>query len=147
MTTTTHTAIRADGTTKAHTFTGAHLFDITATTDDGQSARAVIAADDEWKARTRLMLIQTTMKLRGQLVTYTVVPVDAAAPKFRNGQKVYARSADPQRWPAPVAAKFICYTETAEFNGDCLIDVGNIRRLAFSTDLRASAADFATTNG
>jgi hypothetical protein len=51
---------------------GRHLYEVTATASDGQTATAVVAADDEWKARTCLMLVQTTMHLRGQLVTYQV---------------------------------------------------------------------------
>jgi hypothetical protein len=50
---------------------GRHLWEVTATSD-GQTATAVVAADDEWKARTCLMLVQTTMRLRGQLVEYQV---------------------------------------------------------------------------
>ena len=54
------------------TLIGARLFDVAAGTMDGQTARATVAADDEWKARTCLMLVQSTMKLRGQFVTYQV---------------------------------------------------------------------------
>lgn len=55
---------------------GAHLYVVTATTDDLQTAIAVVAADDEWKARTCLMLVQTSMRLRGQIVTYQVRQLD-----------------------------------------------------------------------
>lgn len=55
---------------------GAHLYVATATTDDRQTAIAIVAADDEWKARTCLMLVQTTMRLRGQLVEYQVRQLD-----------------------------------------------------------------------
>jgi hypothetical protein len=53
-------------------FTGSSLFEVTATSSDGQSAKATIAADDDRSACSRIMLVQTTMKLRGQLVTYHV---------------------------------------------------------------------------
>ena len=51
---------------------GRHLYKVTASTDDRQTATAIVAADDEWKARTCLMLVQMTMRLRGQLVTYQI---------------------------------------------------------------------------
>jgi len=51
---------------------GQHLWEVTATCADGQTATAVVAADDEGKARTCLMAVQTTMHLRGQLVEYQV---------------------------------------------------------------------------
>ena len=54
------------------TLVGDHLYDVKATTADGQTAQAVVAADDEWAARTGLMLVQTTMKLRGQVVVFVV---------------------------------------------------------------------------
>jgi hypothetical protein len=57
------------------TLIGSRLFDVAASTEDGQKARATIAADDEWHARTRLMLVQRTMKLCGQLVTFHVSEV------------------------------------------------------------------------
>lgn len=57
---------------------GHHLYEVTATTDDHQTATVIVAADDEWKARTCLMLVQTTMgPLRGQFVTYKVRQLDA----------------------------------------------------------------------
>jgi hypothetical protein len=55
---------------------GQHLWEITATSADGQIATAVVAADDEWKARTCLMLVQTTMRLCGQLVEYQIRQID-----------------------------------------------------------------------
>ena len=55
---------------------GRHLYEVTAATDDRQTATAIVAADDEWKARTCLMLVQTTMHLRGQFVTYQVRQLD-----------------------------------------------------------------------
>lgn len=55
---------------------GAHLYEVTATTDDHQIATAVVAADDEWKARTCLMLVQATLRLRGQSVEYQVRQLD-----------------------------------------------------------------------
>ena len=55
---------------------GEHLYEVTATTDDRQTATVVVAADDEWKARTRLMLVQTSMRLCGQLVEYQVRQID-----------------------------------------------------------------------
>jgi hypothetical protein len=61
------------------TLVGDRLYEVTATTADGQIATAVIAADDEWAARTGLMLVQTTMHLRGQLVTYDVRQIDGGA--------------------------------------------------------------------
>lgn len=51
---------------------GRHLYEVTATTNDRQTATAIVAADDEGKARTALMLVQTTIQLRGQFVTYKV---------------------------------------------------------------------------
>jgi hypothetical protein len=62
------------------TLVGAHLFEVTATTSDDQTATAVVAADDEWEARTCLMVVQTTMHLRGQLVTYAVRQLDGGTP-------------------------------------------------------------------
>lgn len=58
---------------------GRYLYEVTASTDDRQTATAIVAADDEWKARTCLMLVQTTMCLRGQLVTYQIRQLDAEA--------------------------------------------------------------------
>jgi hypothetical protein len=55
---------------------GQHLWEITATSADGQTATAGVAADDEWKARTCLMAVQTTMRLCGQLVEYQVRQLD-----------------------------------------------------------------------
>ena len=55
---------------------GARLYEVTATTDDRQTATAIVAADDEWKARSCLMLVQTTMRLRGQLVEYRICQLD-----------------------------------------------------------------------
>jgi hypothetical protein len=52
-------------------FDGAHLFEVTARTAEAR-AYAVVAADDEWQARTRLMLVQTTLKIHGQEVTFVV---------------------------------------------------------------------------
>ena len=60
----------------ALTLVGDHLYEVTAMTSDGQVATAVVAADDEWAARTGLMLVQTTLHLRGQLVTYVVRQID-----------------------------------------------------------------------
>jgi hypothetical protein len=51
---------------------GWHLYEVTAATTDHQTATAVVAADDEWQARARLMLVQTTMHLSGQLVEYRI---------------------------------------------------------------------------
>lgn len=67
---------RAGGLRRTIELEGQHLWDVTATTDDGQTATAVVTANDEWKARTCLMLIQTTMRLRGQFVTYRVRQLD-----------------------------------------------------------------------
>lgn len=69
----------ARGDRRPLTLVGAHLFEVTATSSDNQTASAVVAADDEWKARTCLMLVQTTMKLAGQLVTYAVRQLDGGA--------------------------------------------------------------------
>jgi hypothetical protein len=51
---------------------GRYLYQVTASTNDGQTATSIVAADNEGKARTALMLVQTTMHLRGQFVTYQV---------------------------------------------------------------------------
>jgi hypothetical protein len=53
------------------TFDGKYLFEVTARTAQAR-AYAVVAADDEWQARTRLMLVQQTLKVRGQEVSFTV---------------------------------------------------------------------------
>jgi hypothetical protein len=53
-------------------FTGASLFTVTATSDDGQTATATVAAADAREAQARLMAIQTTMRLAGQRVSYIV---------------------------------------------------------------------------
>jgi len=58
---------------------GRYLYEVTAKTGDGQTATAVVAADTEGKARTCLMAVQTTMHLRGQLVTFEVRQVGGAA--------------------------------------------------------------------
>jgi microcompartment protein CcmK/EutM len=55
--------------------TGSRLFDVAASTKDGQAAREVIAADSEGQATTRLMLVQRSMKLCGQIVTFRVSEV------------------------------------------------------------------------
>src|SRR6185436_3056231 len=44
---------------RALTFVGKSLFEVAAISSDNQTATAVVAADDEWKARTCLMLVQT----------------------------------------------------------------------------------------
>ena len=61
------------------TLAGAHLYEVTATASDGQTATAVVAADGEGEARTRLMLVQTTMRLRGQEVTFAFRQLDGGA--------------------------------------------------------------------
>lgn len=56
-------------------FTGARVFAVTANTHDGQTESALIAADDEQTARTRLMTIQDTIRLTGQVVNYRTIPI------------------------------------------------------------------------
>lgn len=55
---------------------GTHLYEVNATTADGQTATAIVAADNEWRARTSFMLVQTAMQLRGQLVAYRIRQLD-----------------------------------------------------------------------
>ena len=59
---------------------GQHLYEVIATTDDGQTATAVVAADTEGQAKSCLMAVQTTMRLSGQLVTYQIRRLDEGAP-------------------------------------------------------------------
>jgi len=59
------------------TFEGDHLFEVVARVEDSQ-AHLVVAADDEWKARSRFMVAETTLKPRGQEVVFAVRKVDQA---------------------------------------------------------------------
>lgn len=61
------------------TLVGDRLYEVTATASDGQTATAIVAADGEREARTGFMIVQTTMRLRGQEVAFSVRQLNGGA--------------------------------------------------------------------
>lgn len=58
------------------TLEGENLYDVTVLVDDGQTTTIRVAANDEWQARTRTMVVQDSLDLHGQHVEYEVVLAD-----------------------------------------------------------------------
>jgi hypothetical protein len=55
---------------------GRYLWEVTATTGDGQIETVTVAADTSREAQTHFHFASKTMRLRGQLVAYQVRQLD-----------------------------------------------------------------------